>query len=111
MAEYVYEPTKWNEMAKPVDGGKNTYQSKSWNPTSKKWGPWTKDGPAPVWFSEANATNWTESMICKTKDLFYEAKLNECIAKGTRWPSRSTTANTTGPPSSGLSTSPPLSKK
>ncbi|MGA8572767.1 MAG: DUF362 domain-containing protein [Desulfobaccales bacterium] len=82
MAEYVYEPTKWNEMAGPIQGGRDTYQSKSWNPTSKKWGPWTKDGPAKVWFSEANATNWTESMICKTKDLFYEAKLNECFQKG-----------------------------
>ena len=38
------------------------------------------NGPAII--AEANATNWTESMICKTKDLFYEAKLNECIKKG-----------------------------
>ena len=82
MAEYKYEPTKWNEMAGPIQGGRDTYQIKSWNPTNKKWGPWTTDGPAKVWFSEANATNWTESMICKTKDLFYEAKLNECFEKG-----------------------------
>lgn len=82
MAEYKYEPTKWHEMAGPIQGGRDTYQIKSWNPTNKKWGPWTTDGPAKVWFSEANATNWTESMICKTKDLFYESKLNECFQKG-----------------------------
>lgn len=82
MADYKYEPTKWREMAKPIDGGKATYQKKSWNPTKKKWGPFTQQGPAPVWFSEANATNWTESMICRAKDLFYEAKLNACFDKG-----------------------------
>ena len=37
--------------------------------------------PAKVWFSDANATNWTESLLCKAKDLFYEAGLNECIEK------------------------------
>ena len=79
MADYKYEPTKWNELKKPVDGGRDTYQMKSWNPTKKNWGPYTESGAAPVWFSEANATNWTESMICKTKDLFYESKLNECF--------------------------------
>jgi uncharacterized Fe-S center protein len=81
MPEYKYEPTKWHEMAKPVEGGKATYQKKSWNPTKKKWGPYTQKGAGAVWFAEANATNWTESMICKTKDLFYEAKLNTCFAK------------------------------
>jgi uncharacterized Fe-S center protein len=69
-------------MQKPVDGGKSTYQKKSWNPTKKKWGPYTQKGASPVWFAEANACNWTESMICKTKDLFYEAKLNACFEKG-----------------------------
>ncbi|MEN8806899.1 MAG: DUF362 domain-containing protein, partial [Desulfobacterales bacterium] len=82
MVEHKYDPTKWNEMKGPVVGGRDTYQSKSWNPTKKKWGTYTEKGPAPVWFAEANATNWTESMICKTKDLFYEAKLNECFKKG-----------------------------
>ena len=82
MVEHKYDPTKWNEMKGPVVGGRDTYQSKSWNPTRKKWGAYTEKGPAPVWFAEANATNWTESMICKTKDLFYEAKLNECFKKG-----------------------------
>ncbi|MBU0608470.1 MAG: DUF362 domain-containing protein [Armatimonadetes bacterium] len=37
---------------------------------------------AKVWFSDANATNWTESLACKAKDLFYEAGLNECITPG-----------------------------
>jgi uncharacterized Fe-S center protein len=37
---------------------------------------------AKVWFADASATNWTESLVCKAKDLFYEAKLNECIEKG-----------------------------
>ena len=82
MPEYKYEPTKWHDMAKPLEGGKATYQKKSWNPTKKKWGPFTQKGAAPVWFAEANATNWTESMICKAKDLFYESKLNECFDKG-----------------------------
>ena len=82
MVEYKYEPTKWNEMKSPVVGGRDTYQSASWKPTKKKWGTFTEKGPAPVWFSDANATNWTESMICKTKDLFYEAKLNECFEEG-----------------------------
>jgi hypothetical protein len=82
MAEYKYEPTKWHDMQKPVEGGKSTYQKKSWNPTKKKWGPYTQKGASPVWFAEANACNWTESMICKTKDLFYEAKLNACFEKG-----------------------------
>lgn len=36
---------------------------------------------AKVWFADANATNWVESLTCKAKDLFYEAGLNECIAK------------------------------
>ena len=35
-----------------------------------------------VWFSDAQATNWTESIVCKAKDLFYLAGLNECIAPG-----------------------------
>ena len=35
-----------------------------------------------VWFTDASATNWTEALAPKAKDLFYEAKLNECIAKG-----------------------------
>jgi hypothetical protein len=82
MVEHVMEPTKWNEMTKPVDGGRDTYQAKTWHPTSKKWGPWTKEGPAKVWFSEANGTNWTEANPCRAKDLFYEAKLNECFDKG-----------------------------
>ncbi|MCK7503596.1 MAG: hypothetical protein MZV70_05445 [Desulfobacterales bacterium] len=69
-------------MKGPVIGGRDTYQAKSWNPTKKKRGSFTEKGPAPVWFAEANATNWTESMICKTKDLFYEAKLNQCFEKG-----------------------------
>ncbi|OGO43774.1 MAG: iron-sulfur cluster-binding protein [Chloroflexi bacterium RBG_16_57_9] len=37
---------------------------------------------AKVWYADANATNWTESLVCKAKDIFYEAKLNECIEKG-----------------------------
>ncbi|MDP6360428.1 MAG: hypothetical protein QF473_35275 [Planctomycetota bacterium] len=37
---------------------------------------------AKVWFSDANATIWTESLVCKAKDLFYEAGLNECIEEG-----------------------------
>ncbi len=56
MVEHKYEPTKWHEMRGPVDGGRATYQSKSWNPTRKKWGTFTQDGPAPVWFSEANVS-------------------------------------------------------
>jgi hypothetical protein len=52
MADYKYEPTKWNELTAPIQGGRDTYQVKSWNPTSKKWGPWTKDGKAKVWFAE-----------------------------------------------------------
>jgi len=35
-----------------------------------------------VWFADANAANWVESLVPKAKDLFYEAKLNECIEKG-----------------------------
>lgn len=35
-----------------------------------------------VWFSDANATNWTESLVCKAKDLFYEAGLDKCVSKG-----------------------------
>ena len=81
MSELKAEPTKWNEMAGPFIGGRDTYQAKSYGFASN-WGPYTTSGPAPVWFSEANATNWTESMICKAKDLFYEAKLNECFDKG-----------------------------
>ena len=34
-----------------------------------------------VWFSPAGATNWTESTICKAKDLFYAAGLDKCIEK------------------------------
>lgn len=34
-----------------------------------------------VWFADANAANWVESLVPKAKDLFYEAKLNECIEK------------------------------
>ena len=34
-----------------------------------------------VWFAAAGATNWTESTICKAKDLFYAAGLDKCIAK------------------------------
>lgn len=34
-----------------------------------------------VWFSPAGATNWTESTICKAKDLFYQAGLDKCIEK------------------------------
>ncbi len=37
---------------------------------------------AKVWFSDAHATNWAESLTCKAKDLFYEAGLNACIAEG-----------------------------
>jgi len=36
---------------------------------------------AKVWFADAHASNWTESLVCKAKDLFYEAGLNECIQK------------------------------
>ncbi len=82
MADNNCEPTKWTEMKAPVDGGRDTYQTKSWNPPKEKWGPFTEKGTPEVWFSEANATNWTESMICKAKDLFYEAKLNQCFKKG-----------------------------
>lgn len=82
MSDYQCDPTKWVEMKQPVDGGREHYQTKSWNPPREKWGPFTASGPAPVWFAEANATNWTESMICKAKDLFYESKLNECFDKG-----------------------------
>jgi len=62
MSELKAEPTKWNEMAGPFIGGRDTYQAKSYGFKSN-WGPYTTAGPAPVWFSEANATNWTESMI------------------------------------------------
>lgn len=34
-----------------------------------------------VWFVGANATNWTESTICKAKELFYLAGLDKCIEK------------------------------
>lgn len=34
-----------------------------------------------VWFSDANATCWTEALPCKAKDLFYEAKFDEIIEK------------------------------
>jgi uncharacterized Fe-S center protein len=78
----IVEPTKWHEMAGPVQGGRDTYQAKSYGGFKHTWGPYTTSGPAPVWFSEANATNWTESMICKAKDLFYESKQNECFDKG-----------------------------
>lgn len=81
MADYKYDQTKWHDMKKPIEGGHDTYQKKSWNPMKHKWGPVTKKGAAPVWYSQAGATNWTESMICKTKDLFYESKLNECFQK------------------------------
>ncbi len=37
-----------------------------------------------VWYTGAGATNWTESLIARAKDLFYEAKLNGCIEKGDR---------------------------
>lgn len=37
-----------------------------------------------VWYAEPGATNWTESVVCKAKDLFYEARINECIEKGDR---------------------------
>ena len=47
MVEHKYDPTKWNEMKGPVVGGRDTYQSKSWNPTKKKWGAYTEKGPAP----------------------------------------------------------------
>ena len=30
-----------------------------------------------VWYAGANATNWTESTICKAKDLFYLAELDK----------------------------------
>ena len=36
---------------------------------------------AKVWFAAAGATNWTESTICKAKDLFYAAGLDKCIEK------------------------------
>ncbi len=35
-----------------------------------------------VWFSDANAAHWGESLVCKAKDLFYMAGLNECITPG-----------------------------
>lgn len=35
-----------------------------------------------VWFAASGATNWTESTICKAKDLFYLAGLDKCIEKG-----------------------------
>ena len=71
MTDYKCDPTKWTNMKAPVDGGRDTYQAKSWNPPKEKWGPFTKKGAPKVWFAEANATNWTESMICKAKDLQY----------------------------------------
>jgi len=37
---------------------------------------------AKVWWADASAGAWTESLVCKAKDLFYEAGLNECISKG-----------------------------
>ncbi len=82
MSEMKTEPTKWHELTTPVVGDREHYQKKSWNPVKHTWGPYTQKGPAPVWFADASATNWTESMIAKTKDLFYEAKLNECFEKG-----------------------------
>jgi hypothetical protein len=42
MAEYKCEPTRWHEMLKPVQGGRETYQVKSWNPPFEK-DPWTKE--------------------------------------------------------------------
>ncbi|HEX2923329.1 MAG TPA: DUF362 domain-containing protein [Chloroflexota bacterium] len=35
-----------------------------------------------VWYADAGATNWTESLVCKAKDLFYESKIDQCIEKG-----------------------------
>jgi hypothetical protein len=39
------------------------------------------DKVSKVWHAAANATNWTESTICKAKDLFYLAGLDKCIEK------------------------------
>ncbi|HAA89781.1 MAG TPA: iron-sulfur cluster-binding protein [Peptococcaceae bacterium] len=35
-----------------------------------------------VWYAKAGAVNWAESLICKAKDLFYEAGLDKCISPG-----------------------------
>jgi len=47
MVEHKYEPTKWNELKSPVVGGRDTYQSKSWNPTKKKVGTIHREGTRP----------------------------------------------------------------
>lgn len=39
------------------------------------------DKVSKVWYAAAGATNWTESTICKAKDLFYMAGLDKCIDK------------------------------
>ncbi len=44
MTDYKCDPTKWTEMKGPIDGGRDTYQTKSWNPPKEKWGPFTKKG-------------------------------------------------------------------
>jgi hypothetical protein len=41
----------------------------------------TQQKASKVWYAAANATNWTESTICKAKDLFYLAGLDKCIEK------------------------------
>ena len=40
-----YKPTKWIEMKKPIEGGRHTYQLKSWNPPKTNWAPFTETDP------------------------------------------------------------------
>jgi len=39
-------------------------------------------GKSKVFFAAAGATNWAESLIAKTKELFYAAELDKCIKPG-----------------------------
>ena len=37
---------------------------------------------AKVWYSPGGATVWPEAIVCKAKDLFYEAGLDKIIEPG-----------------------------
>lgn len=37
-----YNPTKWIEMKKPIEGSRSAYQLKSWNPPKTNWAPFTE---------------------------------------------------------------------
>jgi hypothetical protein len=53
---------------------------------------------AKVWFAAAGATNWTESTICKAKDLFYAQVSINASKKTTAWLLKSMPVSTTVPP-------------